>query len=50
MQEVVIIFLRSEYRGWQAWSHEDGASTAEPEETAAVLELGGSVRSGKRPW
>ena len=50
LQKVVIIFLRSENRGWQAWSPEDGAGTAGPEETAAVLELGGSVRSGKRPW
>ena len=41
LQKVVIIFLRSENRGWQAWSPEDGASTAGPEETAAVPELGG---------
>ena len=34
LQKVVIIFLRSENRGWQAWSPEDGASTAGPEETA----------------
>lgn len=50
LREVVIIFLSSENRGWQAWSPKDGASTARPEETAAVLEQGGSVRSGKKPW